>query len=94
MILDFNHVHHYADALPWEPLPIAVIDPENLRPLRFCIVAKRRTPAGFYVIAVRNGYYWLARMIPPEKPFDGLHVCEIAKTDVRYRDDDEIVDED
>lgn len=91
MTLDWKYPDLHADRLDWRPCQAGVDGLGDVTRLGYCVVAERPTPAGRFLVAVRDGWYWLVRHVPADR-FDGVHLVEVARTAIPYGDDDEIVD--
>jgi hypothetical protein len=90
-VLDWKYPDLHAALLDWAPLPPGVDAPEDVARVGYALVCVRDTPGGRYAVAVRGGWYWLARYARPDR-FDGVRLTEVARTAVRYGgDDDETV---
>lgn len=89
IVLDWKHPKLIFDDWRnrvWE-YPSHTDVPEDCRLAGFCPVAKRSG----YVIAVRDGYYWVIGTVRVSE-FDGVHLVRAVRSDVRYTDDDDIKD--
>ncbi len=90
LTLDWKYPDIHAQHLDWWPCQAGVDLLADIGRVGFCVVAERTTPAGRFLIAVKDGWYWLARYAPPDR-FDGCHLVEVAKTGIRYAGDDDVI---